>query len=102
MVMNVEVEVVSTTSVKVSWKNIIDIPEITGYTVYYSQMGNKKRQTGEKFMTVSSSAYSVVIGGLANNAEYEFEVVAIVELNGVVVLMGERSMPHLATLNEGK
>jgi hypothetical protein len=100
--MNVVVEVVSTTSVKVSWKNIIDIPEITGYTVYYSQTGNKKRQSGEKSMTASSSANSVVIEGLVKNVEYEFEVVALVELNGVVVLMGERSTPHLATLNEGK
>jgi hypothetical protein len=95
-VMNVEVEVVSTISVRVSWENI-DIPEIAGYTIYY-----KKRQSGEKSMTVFSSTNSVVIGGLVKNVEYEFEVVAIVEINGVVVLMGERSMPHLATLNEGK
>ena len=36
MVMNVEVEVVSASSVRVSWDSL-DIPEITGYIVYYSQ-----------------------------------------------------------------
>ena len=39
--MNVVVEVVSATSVRVSWDRI-DLPEITGYTVYYSQTGNRR------------------------------------------------------------
>ena len=81
--MNVEVEVVSDTSVRVSW-DIIDIPEITGYTVYYSQTGNRKRQS-EESITVPSSDNSVVIEGLLNNVEYQFQVVAIAELDGGVI-----------------
>ena len=89
LVMNVEVEVVSDTSVRVSWDSV-DIPEITGYTVYYSQTGNRKRQS-EESITVSSSDNSVVIEGLLNNVEYQFQVVAIAELDGDVI-MGQRSL----------
>ena len=81
--MNVVVEVVSDTSVRVSW-NIVDIPEITGYTIYYSQTGNRKRQS-EESITVPSSDNSVVIEGLLNNVEYQFQVVAIAELDGDVI-----------------
>ena len=87
--MNVVVEVVSDTSVKVSWDSV-DIPEITGYTVYYSQTGNRKRQS-EESITVPSSDNSVVIEGLLNNVEYQFQVVAIAELDGDVI-MGQRSV----------
>ena len=87
--MNVEVEVVSDTSVRVSWDSV-DIPEITGYTVYYSQTGNRKRQS-EESITVPSSDNSVVIEGLLNNVEYQFQVVAIAELYGGVI-MGQRSL----------
>ena len=85
---NVEVEIVFDTSVRVSWDSV-DIPEITGYTVYYSQTGNRKRQS-EEFITVNSSVTSVVIEGLLNNVEYQFQVVAIAELDGNVI-MGQRS-----------
>ena len=87
--MNVEVEVVSDTSVRVSWDSV-DIPEITGYTVYYSQTGNRKRQS-EESITVPSSDNSVVIEGLLNNVEYQFQVVAIAELDGDVII-GQRSL----------
>ena len=87
--MNLEVEVVSDTSVRVSWDSV-DIPEITGYTVYYSQTGNRKRQS-EEFVTVPNSDNSVVIEGLLNNVEYQFQVVAIAELDGDVII-GQRSL----------
>ena len=86
---NVVVEIVSDTSVRVSWDSV-DIPEITGYTVYYSQTGNRKRQS-EESITVPSSDNSVVIEGLLNNVEYQFQVVAIAELDGDVI-MGQRSI----------
>ena len=89
LVMNVEVEVVSDTSVRVSWDSV-DIPEITGYTVYYSQTGNRKRQN-EESITVPSSDNSVVIESLLNNMEYQFQVVAIAELDGDVII-GQRSL----------
>ena len=84
MVKNVEVEVVSAGSVGVSWDSL-DIPGIMGYIVYYSQTGNTQS------VNVTSSTNSVVISGLMNNVEYQFQVAAIVELNGEVVV-GERSM----------
>ena len=95
--MNVEVEVVSDTLVRVSWDSV-DIPEITGYTVYYSQTGNRKRQS-EESITVPSSDNSVVIEGLLNNVEYQFQVVAIAELDGGVVIMGQRS--NMAVISIG-
>ena len=88
LVMNVEVEVVSDTSVRVSWDSV-DIPEITGYTVYYSQTGNRRQS--EESITVPSSNNSVVIEGLLNNVEYQFQVVVIAELDGDVI-MGQRSL----------
>ena len=76
MVLNVEV--VSTSSVGVSL-NDIDIPEITGY---YSQTRNRRSE--ELSVTVPSSVNSVVIGNLVSNVEYQFQVAAIAELDGVV------------------
>ena len=78
----VVIEVVSASSVRVSWEGV-DIPEITGYTVYYSQTGNKNRQSEKLFVTVPSSVNSVVIGDLVSNVEYQFQVAAIAELDGV-------------------
>ena len=82
---------VSATSVRVSWDRIA-LPEITGYTVYYSQTGNRQRQqqSGEESVTVPSSASSVVIGGLESNVQYQFQVAAIV-LKGGIVRFSERS-----------
>ena len=71
---------------RVSWGSV-DIPEITGYTVYYRQTGNRKRQS-EESITVPTSDNSVVIEGLLNNVEYQFQ--AIAELDGDVI-MGQRS-----------
>jgi fibronectin type 3 domain-containing protein len=85
--MMVSVEVVSANSVRVSWDSI-DIPEITGYSIYYSQTGNRERQCE---VTVPSSVNSVVIEGLVNNEEYQFQVAAIAVLDGEIIT-GRRSM----------
>ena len=77
-------EVVSATSVQVSWDRL-DILEITGYIVYYSQTGNSEMVT-----TLSGSKNSVTIENLFTDVEYQFQVVALAELNGDVV-MGKRS-----------
>ena len=82
-------EVLSATSIQVSWDRL-DIPEITGYIVYYSQTGNSEMVT-----TVSSSENSVTIENLLTDVEYQFQVVAVAELDGEVV-MGERSNMSLA------
>ena len=77
VVMNVEVEITSATSVRVSWDRL-DIPEITGYIVYYSQ-----RQRDIKH--IFSLKNSVIIDNLLSDVEYQFEVVAVAELDGDVV-----------------
>ena len=83
MVINVEVEEASAGTVRVSWDSL-DIPEITGYIVYYSQTGNTQTRN------VTTSTNSVVIDGLMNNVEYQFQVAAIAEQDGDLIL-GERS-----------
>ena len=84
---NVEVEVVSDSSVRVSWDRIA-LPEITGYRVYYSETGSEE----EVFVTVPSSADSVVVGDLLNDVEYQFQVAAI----ALHTITGQRS-PILRT-----
>ena len=88
MVVNVEVEVVTDVSVRVSWDSL-DIPEITGYIVYYSKTEN------EQSANVTTSTNSVVIGDLMNNMEYQFQVAAIAELGGVSVV-GERLFKNIS------
>ena len=77
VVMNVEVEISSATSVRVSWDKL-DIPEITGYIVYYSQ-----RQT-DITEHIFSHENSVIIDNLLTDVEYQFEVVAVAELDGEI------------------
>ena len=78
VVMNVEVEITSATSVRVSWDRH-DIPEITGYIVYYSQ---RQRDITEH---IFSHENSVIIDNLLTDVEYQFEVVAVAELDGDIV-----------------
>ena len=85
MVVNVEVELVSDDSVRVSWDSV-DLPEITGYTVYYRQT----TEENEEFTTLTNTMNSVLIGNLVTNVEYQFQVVAIAELDGEVMI-GQRS-----------
>lgn len=84
--LNIDVEMVSDHSVRVSWDRV-DLPEITGYTVYYSQTENT--DIG-KSITVSSSMNSVVIEDLVSDVEYQFQVAAIAELDEEVIV-GQRS-----------
>ena len=85
MVMNVEVETASSGSVRVSWDSL-DIPEITGYIVYYNQKGI----TDFMNVTVPTNSRSVVIGGLMSNVEYQFQVAAVADYDGAVII-GEKS-----------
>ena len=84
-------EVVSATSIQVSWDRLY-FPEITGYIVYYSQKGNSESAT-----IVPSSMNSVTIDNLLTDVEYQFQVVAVAELDEDVV-MGERSNVYLSHL----
>ena len=57
MVTNVEVEITSATSVRVSWDRL-DIPGIAGYIVYYSQ---RQIDTTEESVNASSRENSAII-----------------------------------------
>ena len=95
MVTGVMVEqLTSTTSVRVSWDEI-PVDGIT-YRVYYSQTGNRKRQSTE--MSMDSTTNSVDIDGLDSNVEYQFQVVAIAVVNGQTI-EGERSEVKLIVTN---
>ena len=86
MVTGVIVEQLTDTSVRVSWDKI-PVDGIT-YRVYYSQTGNRKRQSTE--MSMDSTTNFVDIDGLDSNVEYQFQVVAIAVFNGETI-EGERS-----------
>ena len=77
-------EVVSATSIQVTWDQL-DIPEITGFRVYYSQTGNS-----EIIKEVSDSDNSLIIENLLTDVEYQFQVVAVAKLDGEIII-GERS-----------
>ena len=86
MVTGVLVEQLTASSVRVSWDEI-PVDGIT-YRVYYSQTGNRKRQSTE--MSMDSTTNSVDIDGLDSNVEYQFQVVATAVVNGETIV-GERS-----------
>ncbi len=90
MVMNIRVEIVTSTSARVSW-DAINFPEITGYIVYYSLTGNRKRQAEQSVDVPGSSVTTVLIEELGNGAEYQFTVVALANLNGEIT--GSTVMP---------
>ena len=78
---------------RVSW-NRLDIPEITGYIIYYSQ---RHRVTIEQSVNVSSSENSVILYNLLTDVEYQFEVVAVAELLEDVAT-GERLLSERVTV----
>ena len=85
----IRLEVLSATSVQVSLDQL-DILELKRYIVYYSQTGNSEMTT-----KVPSSENSVTIDNLLTDVEYQFQVVAVAELDGDVVT-GERSKVSIA------
>ena len=87
--MNVHVEQLTETSVKVSWNQII-ASEIINYTVYYRPSDSSENKSS---VTVSSSESSVEIDDLMTAVEYEFEVAATAELGGEIY-PGELSSPN--------
>ena len=90
MVSDVVVTVLTATSVNISW-DPLPLPEITQYTVYYSQTGNREGQMNESNIVVSSFENSVVITGLITGVVYRFQVMAQALVDGMIVL-GERSL----------
>ena len=84
--MNVMVEMLSNTSVSVSWENI-DTSELTiSYRVYYFY-----NQSGNMDAFINASSNYIVIDNLISNVEYLFYVVVIAEIDGQIFI-GQRSM----------
>ena len=81
----------SRTSVRVSWLRIEMLQStdytLYGYIVYYSQEG----QSEVRSVTVNSTVNNVVIEDLVSNAEYLFQVAAIIQLN-LDLITGMRSL----------
>ena len=92
----IRLEVLSATSVRVSWDRL-DLTEITGYILYYSQTGNSEMVPTQHFINVASSTNFIFLTDLTSNVEYQFEVVAVAELDGDVVV-GERSNKYTKRL----
>ena len=92
-VQNVGVEVLSGSSVRVTWDNP-GSQGISNYVVYYRQTSNRKRQTQEMNVVVPATASSARIDNLEYGAVYVFEVVARVNLGGKTV-EGSRVGPEL-------
>ena len=89
MVMSVEVEALSHSSVKVSWDETqSDVSTITNYTMYYGLKESDEREKSQLFLSVPSTRNFVVVDNLST--EYQFQVAATAEANGET-LMGERS-----------
>ena len=88
--MEVQVEIVTDTSVRVSWERVFNIPEITHYAVFYSLAG--RLDDSEQNKKVAMTEESVVIANLCGGARsYQFFVVAVATVNNVEIL-GERSI----------
>ena len=74
--MEVQVQMLTDTLVLVSWERLLNIPEITHYTVFYSRAG--RLASGEQSRNVSSTEDSVVIRNLSGGARsYQFVVIAV-------------------------
>ena len=88
------VEILTDISVRVLWERILNIPEITHYTIFYSRAGSRKRQAaGEQSKNVSSSSSSVDIDGLSGGVRlYQFSVAAVATVDNTTEILGERSI----------
>ncbi len=83
-VSNAEVVVVSGTSIRVSWDPITD-PGISGYIILYTSTPDGN-DTQHKNIT-STEPLPVLISGLSPGMEYQFQVQAVVEVDGEVFLV---------------
>ena len=76
------------TSVNVTWEPL-DIPEITGYRVYYSLSESRKRQSDSFIEVGGRETNSAIVGGLTSGATYSFSVVGVARLDGEDDIIGE-------------
>ncbi len=95
-VSNAEVEVVSGTSIRVSWDPITD-PGISGYIILYTSLHVGDGNTIQQKSITSTEPLPVLISGLSPGVEYQFQVQAVVVADGEVFL-GESSAIVSATI----
>lgn len=72
------------TSVQLTWRHL-DSQDISGYRVYYTRVATppkQARQAEGSSHDVPAEANSTRVGGLELGAEYSFQVVALVMVNG--------------------
>ncbi len=82
-VMNVEVEVVSDDSIRVSWDSI-GLPEITGYVVHYSP--TRGDSVIEEHTVKLSNINSVLLGCLMTEIEYLVQVTGLAKVDGDLII----------------
>ena len=66
----------------------LDIPEITGYRVYYSLSESRKRQSSGFKDVEGRETNSATVGGLTSGASYSFSVVGVARLDGEDPIVG--------------
>ena len=66
----------------------LDIPEVTGYRVYYSLSESRKRQSGSFIEVEGRETNSAIVEGLRSGASYSFTVVGVVRLDGENPIVG--------------
>ena len=92
-VKNVVIEVVNTETVLVSWSPVT-LQETSGYIIFYSDESSTQQ------VNVSDPEASfAVIFGLTAGVEYQFQMQAVVEIDGEVFL-GKKSNTKLASGSE--
>ncbi len=87
-VQGVVVAILNSTSVRVSWTSL-SLPGTTGYRVVYSPTSDNSSAQYHNVSGVGTTS-STVIGGLVLGEEYQFQVLAVVEVGGEVFI-GEKS-----------
>ena len=82
----------------------LDIPEITGYRVYYSLSESRKRQSGGFVEVEGRETNSAIVGGLTSGATYSFTVVGVARLDGEGPIIGEivTQVSHEVRTSPGK
>lgn len=88
----------SSTAIQVSWTSP-DLPEISGWIVYYSPNGSTAAE--QSVNVTDGSQERVVVRSLRSNVEYVFEVVVVVEVDRVTYL-GERVVAQFVMGEEGE
>ena len=88
------VEILNDTTVEVIW-SAVNLQEISGYIIFYTPISDA---SSTQQMYVKDREHSfIIISGLTPRVKYQFQVQAVVEIDGEVFL-GERSDVETATL----